>query len=253
MFHRLSPSVRRVAQPGFMLCLGRLGCSSGHLSVGDNRSVADPGSPAAVSAGTGRTEPTAEAVLPLLAACTHQISHGLLAPRSGHVADVPICSRGDALFWKSELAVDCDGKQTETCNPKTDPQYQGETTGRDSSGDPLDATAVAYVEVPARNAVFDYSAAGLSIGSVAAVIYNGRLAYGVLGHEQAAGQIGAGSVALASRLNIDPDPKSGGLESEVVTYIAFVGVDKMVSALEDEAATTALAKGALEALLQADP
>jgi len=255
-----SPSARfaRVLRGALGFSLFAVGCSSGHLSVGDNRSVQDAATPDAMppdaaSGGAGgetNQEPSASTLLPLLAACTTQVSQGLLAPRSGHAADVPVCALSNALFWKSELAVDCDGKQTTTCNSKKDPQYQNSTVGKDSAGNSLDASVVAYVEVPVKNAVFDYAAAGLSMGSVVAVIYNGQLAYGVVGHEQDAGQIGAGSVALATRLGIDPNPVTGGLEAEVVSYIAFTGAGNVVGALEDDAATTALAKTAAQALLK---
>ena len=249
----LSAYCKQVSQRLFGLSVCILGCSSGRLSVGDDRFPSDAAAPDpdAGAGGANRLEPNASTLLPLLAMCSHQASHGLLAPRSGHAADVPVCSLSNALFWTSEFAVDCDGKQTATCNSKTDPQFENNTVGKDSAGNPLDAAAVAYVEVPAQSAVFDYTAAGLSMGSVVAVIYNGRLAYGVLGHEQQAGQIGAGSVALASRLGVDPNPISGGLESEVVSYIAFVGADNAVSPLDNEAATAALAKSAIETLLLA--
>jgi hypothetical protein len=196
------------------------------------------------------SDPTPAQLLALVSPCT-EISVGELAPESGRAADIPVCALSNAVFWRSELAVDCDGKSTDTCNHQTDHQYQATTVGKDSSGNPLDASVVPYVEVPAQSAVFDYQAAGLSMGSVAVVIYKDRLAYGVVGHEQDADVIGAASYALADALGVDPDPVTGGLQSEDVTYFAFTGPSNVVPALEDTAATTALGKAAAAMLVAA--
>src|SRR5450755_2564988 len=211
-----------------LLCAALLsaGCSSGHVSVGDDR-VLDSGVDAAAP-----TDPSAAQLLALLMPCM-QISSGLLAPEAGRTADIPVCGLSSAVFWISEFAVDCDGKRTSICNSQQDPQYQAMTVGTDSMGNSLDASVVPYVEVPAQSAVFDYRAAGVSMGSVAAVIYKDRLAYGVIGHEQASDVIGAASYAMAEQLGIDPNPVTGGLESEDVTYFAFTGPGNVVPALED--------------------
>jgi hypothetical protein len=228
-----------------------LGCSSGAVSVGDDHPL-DSGTAGGGSGGDAAvipTDPTAAQLLALVTSCSDQISNGLLAPESGRTADVPVCELSNAIFWKSELAVDCDGKHTTTCNMQTDPQYQGSTVGKDSAGNSLDASVVPYVEVPAPGAIFNYKSAGLSMGSVAAVIYKDRLAYGVVGHEQDSTVIGAASYAMAVLLDIDPDPVTGGLESEGVTYFAFTGPTNVVPALEDETAATALGKMAAATLV----
>ncbi|HEX3777565.1 MAG TPA: glycoside hydrolase family 75 protein [Polyangiaceae bacterium] len=229
----------------FTLTLAASGCSSGKVSVGDDRLV-DAGPFEA-----GANAPSAASLLPLVASCSaaSAISDGALAPESGRAADVFVCGLSNAVFWRSEFAVDCDGKITTTCNGQTDPQSQPNTVGKDSAGNSLDPTLVPYVEVPAPSAVFDYHAAGLSMGSVAAVIYKDQLAYGVLGQEQAAGVIGAGSYKLAELLGIDPDPVKGGLESEVVTYIAFTGASHVVPALQDESTIDSTAEMAARDLI----
>ncbi|HEX3851572.1 MAG TPA: hypothetical protein VHW01_11440, partial [Polyangiaceae bacterium] len=169
------------------------GCSSGRISVGDDRKIdagltagagaggdssANGGADSGIAgmdsgtagtgtdaAGAGGAPPNAGAVLALLDPCV-AVSKGQLAPASGRTKDITVCGFGSAVYWKSELAVDCDGKRTTTCNMQTDPQYQGTTLGKDSAGNSLDAAAVPYVEVPRASATFDYRAAGLSMGSV---------------------------------------------------------------------------------------
>jgi hypothetical protein len=227
-----------------LLCaaLLSLGCSSGPVSVGDDR-VLDSGVDAFTPA-----DPSAAQLLALLMPCM-QISNGLLAPEAGRTADIQVCGLSNAVFWTSEFAVDCDGKHTSICNSQQDGQYSATTVGKDSQGNSLDASVVPYVEVPAQSSVFDYRAAGLSMGSVAAVIYKDRLAYGVIGHEQASDVIGAASYAMAEQLGIDPNPVTGGLQSEDVTYFAFTGTDNVVPALEDVTAAAALGKMAAATLV----
>ncbi|HTA93693.1 MAG TPA: glycoside hydrolase family 75 protein [Polyangiaceae bacterium] len=224
-----------------------LGCSSGPLSVGDDR-VIDAGLTDSGVNDTTPTDATAAQLLALIAPCM-QISTGLLAPAPGRTADVQVCGLSNAVFWTSELAVDCDGKTTTICNRQQDPQYNASTVGKDSMGNSLDASLVPYVEVPAQSTIFDYHAAGISMGSVAVVIYKDRLAYGVIGHEQASDVIGAASYAMAELLGIDPNPVTGGLETEDVTYFAFTGTSNVVPALEDETAATQLAKAAAAELV----
>lgn len=256
-----APSRLRAACCGLSL----LACSSGNVLVGVDHGVdgsagtsgiagsvgvaGDVG--AAGTAGTGGTAagaPSATELLAALGAC-NEVSSGELAPEAGRTADVKVCGLSTAVYWQSEFAVDCDGKKTTTCNSNTDKQFTASTVGKDSSGNSLDAAVVPYIEVPVANAVFDYAKQNVAMGSVAAVIYKDRLAYGVVGHEQDAGTIGSGSYAMAVLLGIDPDPESGGLQGESVTYIAFTGTANQVSALEDVAQATMLGKAAAAALV----
>ena len=195
--------------------------------------------------------PTATGLLALLYDPCMEISKGMLAPAAGPTKDITVCGFGSAVYWKSELAVDCDGKRTATCNSQADPQYQGTTVGKDSAGNSLDAAVVPYVEVPKASTAFDYRAAGLSMGSVVAVIYKNQLGYGVIGQEQDPDTIGNASYAMAVQLGIDPDPVNGGLQSEDVTYIAFKGAANVVPALEDVSAAAALGEKAASELIAA--
>ena len=246
-----------------LLVLLALACSSSPVSVGDDRQGASDGGNGGASpggsggdgttageAGASNGRPTADALLGLLEPCI-QISNGQLAREAGKAKDIPVCGFGSAVYWTSQLSVDCDGKRTDTCNAQTDPQSSDSTLGKDSGGESLDAAAVPFVEVPRASSAFDYEAAGLRMGSVVAVIYQGRLAYGVLGQEQAQDVIGAASVAMANDLGINSDPIRGGLQTKDVTYLAFEGNEWVAPALEDVTQSAALAERAASELLAA--
>jgi hypothetical protein len=161
---------------------------------------------------------------------------------------IPICQLTGAIGWTADMDVDCDGKTTAQCNDDTDPSYYPETSATDSNGDPLDAASLPFVVIPLPNGAFDYEAAGLSLGSVVAVVYQGQIAYGVLGDEGPKSIIGEASYAMAASLGIDPDPAIGGAD-DGVTYIAFTGPDAIVSPIEDHAKAVALGESLVKKLL----
>src|SRR6185503_2965501 len=113
---------------------------------------------------------------------------------------IPICGLPGAVFWKADLDVDCDGKMTAQCNLPTDPAYQNQTAATDSMGQPLDAAALPYVVIPGKSTRFDYSAAGLKMGSVFAVIYKDTVMYGVAGDIGPTAIIGEASYRMAELL-----------------------------------------------------
>jgi hypothetical protein len=196
--------------------------------------------------GTGGTSgaPTAADLMAKLASCS-QVSNGLYKTDSDSAsATVAICGLNGAVWWTADMDVDCDGKTTPQCNINTDGAYQNQTSATDSNGDPLDAAALPYVVVPLPSSRFDYNAAGLQLGSVIAVIYNGQLDYGVFGDEGPDDIIGEASYAMAKSLGVDPDPSTGGTDGPV-TYIAFTGDSAVVSPIESHA--TALSVGAARA------
>jgi hypothetical protein len=145
---------------------------------------------------------------------------------------VSICALRDAVFWRADLDVDCDGGRSAVC--RRDPAYRRLTSATDSHGRPLDATKLPYIVIPLPSHGFDYRAAGLRLGSVVAVLYRGRLVFAVFGDEGPRGIIGEGSYALALALGIDPHPVTGGVD-DGVTYIAFTGPSGVVRANEDHA------------------
>jgi hypothetical protein len=174
--------------------------------------------------------PTAQQLRDKLATCN--VIGGPYAKDSGGAATVDICGLTGAVFWVSEMDVDCDGVMTTKCSLQTDPAYQNQTAATDSNGDPLDAAALPYVVVPGKSTRWDYKAAGLSMGSVFAVVYKDGVQYGVAGDVGPTSIIGEASYRMAELLGIDPDPRIGGTD-EPVAYIGFTGADAIVDPVED--------------------
>ncbi|MER6769672.1 glycoside hydrolase family 75 protein [Streptomyces bacillaris] len=175
---------------------------------------------------------TAEELLAEVRSC-RQISQGKYRTDANSAkATVPVCATTDAVFWKADMDIDCDGRRTKVCNRKTDPYFQPQTAFTSSRGKPLDSAALPFVVVPAPSRTWDYRKSGLTGGSVVAVIYEGRVRYAVIGDTGPAGIIGEGSYALAEELSIDPHPTTGGAASGV-TYIAFK--DSRISPIESRA------------------
>jgi hypothetical protein len=192
--------------------------------------------------------PTAPDLLALVQTC-NEITNGRYKTDVETSATIPICSLQGALFWKADLDIDCDGKTTPQCNHTTDDAYFDETSATDSNGKPLDAASLPFVVVPLPSQRFDYDAAGLELGSVIAVIYKGKLRYGVFGDEGPREIIGEASYAMAVSLGIDPDPNTGGADGGV-TYIAFTGASGVVGTMEDHDEAVAVGQARAARLLQ---
>ncbi len=191
--------------------------------------------------------PTAAELLAKLATC--DVVGGMFATDSGGDADISICMLSNAVFWKADMDIDCDGKMSAQCNLSADPDYQDQTAATDSHGDPLDAAALPYVVIPGVSSRFDYEQAGLAMGTVVAVIYDDHLAYGVLGDVGPTAEIGEASYAMAVALGIDPDPSTGGVDSGVA-YIAFTGDAAKVDPIEDHDAAVSVGTARALVLLQ---
>ncbi|MGW2793136.1 glycoside hydrolase family 75 protein [Streptomyces sp. NPDC001251] len=149
-----------------------------------------------------------------------QISHGKYRTDPKAEATVPVCGKNGAVFWQADLDVDCDGRATAACNKATDPWFQPDTRFHQSNDKPLDAEKVSYVVVPNASPLWNYSASGIKGGGVAAVVYGNRVEYAVVGDTGPGSVIGEASYATAKALGMDPSPKTGGAESGV-TYILF--------------------------------
>ncbi|WP_351224636.1 glycoside hydrolase family 75 protein [Streptomyces sp. NPDC002133] len=166
-----------------------------------------------------------------------RISDGRYRIDADEPADVPVCGTSDAVFWKADMDIDCDGWPTEECNSDTDPYFQDATAVLDSEGDPLSSEFIPFIVVPTPSSRWDYRDSGIRAGSVAAVIYRGRVVYAVVGDVGPSKIIGEASWATADALGIDPDPQTGGVNSGV-TYIVFR--DSQVSPVESHSAAVAL-------------
>jgi hypothetical protein len=206
----------------------------------------DANSPPDASTPDSPADPTAAELLGKLATCNKV--GGDYATDAGLTQNIPICGLTSAVFWKADMDIDCDGKQTTQCNPTTDPSYQNQTSATDSHGNPLDAANLPYVVVPLPSTRFDYSAAGLAFGSVIAVIYQDKVEYAVFGDEGPSSIIGEASYATAMALGIDPNPSTGGVDSGVA-YIAFTGASAVDPVIEDHAMAVQIGIAKARALL----
>ncbi|WUU57404.1 glycoside hydrolase family 75 protein [Streptomyces althioticus] len=178
---------------------------------------------------------TAADLLARVSGCT-PVSQGRYRKDRGRAATVPVCGTREAVYWKADMDIDCDGRPGRHCNAATDPHFSSSTAFAQSDGRALSSEKLPYVVVPAPSSLWDYREHGVRGGSVAAVVYRDRVSYAVVGDTGPADIIGEASYAAAKSLGIDPDPRSGGTPSGV-TYIVFK--DSRVTPLENrEAAQT---------------
>lgn len=197
------------------------------------------------------TEPTPAPsdLVALLSNCQQVAGTTKFAKDSGGTKSVPLCQLNGAIWWSADLDVDCDGGQGAEC--KADPYYQPETSTVDSLGNPLDASTLPFVVVPLPSNGFDYKAAGLKLGSVVGVIYQGKIMYGIIGDLGPTGVIGEASYAMAKKLGINPSPISGGVDSGV-TYVAFTGTSAVVTKKEDAAQAASIGASRAAAIVQSN-
>jgi len=168
--------------------------------------------------------------------CT-QISRGRYRSDEGRPATVPVCGTRDAVFWKADLDIDCDGRPGRRCSRRTDPYFTDTTAFPQSDGRYLDAEHLPYVVVPAPSRLWNYRDHGIRGGSVVALVHRDRVRYAVVGDVGPRDIIGEASYAAAEALGIHPDPHGGGTDSGV-TYVVFKHTQ--VKPIEDrEAAVTA--------------
>lgn len=177
--------------------------------------------------------PTADQLRARVQACGTQLSNGLYAQDSGGSQTIPVCGKSSAVFWTADFDIDCDGQRTTQCNENTDPSFQPETAWPQSNGQPLNSATLPFIVVPLKSSKFDYSAHNITGGTVAAVVYQNKVAYAVVGDLGPTGIIGEGSYELAEQLGINPNPATGGVGGTVVSFILFPGVK--ASPIEDAA------------------
>ena len=174
--------------------------------------------------------PTAAQLLAKVSGKCDQVSHGAYSNKNGGKA--PICASGNAYYWTSGMAIDCDGQTTAQCNKNTDCCYQPDTSFHQSDGKPLSAAVLPYVVIPLPGKIWSYKKAGIKGGDVVVVIYKGQVEYAVFGDEGPNDSIGEASYATAKALGIDDNPKTGGT-ADPVTYIVFK--NSVVSPIESHA------------------
>ncbi|MEU9733910.1 glycoside hydrolase family 75 protein [Streptomyces sp. NPDC048002] len=165
-----------------------------------------------------------------------QVSQERYATDAGGSPTVPVCGTREAVFWKADLDIDCDGQPGARCNGVTDPYFSDATAFTQSDGRYLDAERLPYVVVPAPSHRWDYREHGITGGSVVALVYGDKVRYAVVGDVGPRDIIGEASYAAAEALGVNPDPHGGGTPSGV-TYIVFK--DSRVRPIEDAAAAAA--------------
>ncbi|WP_086558470.1 glycoside hydrolase family 75 protein [Streptomyces africanus] len=163
--------------------------------------------------------------------CT-PVSRGRYRSDSGAPADIPVCDTREAVFWKADMDIDCDGRPGPRCNRRTDPHFSGSTAYVQSDGRPLSAERLPFIVVPAPSRIWDHREHGVGGGSVVAVVHRDRVQYAVVGDKGPRDIIGEASYATAKALGIRADPHGGGTPSGV-TYIVFKNA--RVSPIEDRA------------------
>ncbi|MFJ3670855.1 glycoside hydrolase family 75 protein [Streptomyces sp. NPDC090106] len=151
-------------------------------------------------------------------------------------ATVRVCGTRDAVFWKADMDIDCDGRPGRRCNSRTDPLFSPMTAYQQADGRYLSAERLPYIVVPGVSRIWDHSKSGVRGGAVAAVVHEGRVQYAVVGDVGPADVIGEASYATAKALGIPADPHGGGTDSGV-TYIVFK--DSQVKPIEDHDAAVA--------------
>ncbi|MGW3662994.1 glycoside hydrolase family 75 protein [Streptomyces sp. NPDC005141] len=191
-----------------------------------------PGSPAAA---TREGAVPAADLLAKVRGCA-VVSNGRYRSDDGTRADIPVCGAEGAVYWKADMDIDCDGRPGPLCNSRTDPLFSDATAFQQSDGRYLSAETLPYIVVPASSGIWNFRDHGIGAGSVAAVIYQDRVQYAVVGDTGPQDIIGEASYATAEVLGIRPDPRGGGTPSGV-TYIVFK--NSRVSPIEDHAAAVA--------------
>ena len=165
------------------------------------------------------------------------VSNGRYRSDDGAAADIPVCGARGAVYWKADMDIDCDGRSGPLCNRRTDPLFSETTAYQQDDGRHLNAETLPYVVVPGPSHIWDHREHDVQGGAVAAVIYQDRVQYAVVGDTGPDDIIGEASYATAKALGIRPDPHGGGTDAGV-TYLVFKG--SRVSPIENHGAAVTL-------------
>jgi hypothetical protein len=176
--------------------------------------------PASATSRPDSAAPTASQLLAKVGHCANPVTKQPLQTDEDAPSNVNVCGMQGAVFMKADMDIDCDGQTTDQCNSDTDCCYQDDTTFHQSNGDPLNSAKLPYIVLPEASDNWDWHDNGIDGGSVVAVIYHDKVSYAVFGDTDSPNKAGEASYATARSLGIDPDPRSGGVDSGV-TYIVF--------------------------------
>lgn len=156
-------------------------------------------------------------------------------------ASIPICKLSNGIWFKADMDIDCDGGSTQLC--KSDRSYRPDTSCS-AKGKYLDASFLPYIVLPLDSNGLSLKNLGIRCGSIGAVVYNGKIVYGVVGDRGPKGVIGEASHALAKQLGIYADPNKGGAPYGV-TYIVFSGSEGLARSISDTSEINARGKALL--------
>ncbi|HVU03699.1 MAG TPA: glycoside hydrolase family 75 protein, partial [Polyangiaceae bacterium] len=200
--------------------------------------------------------PTAAGLLAKVAACTGTpIKTGFGLDGQGSLS---MYQCGSAVYWKADMDVDCDGIQTPPCD--TDPQGQPQTSIVDAApnGD-VDPTLLPYFVIPlGKPETAWYTAYGIELGQVGAVIYQGQVRYGIFADEAGGWFIGESSYAMCQLFLGPPNgandpcsPIDGGIDPADVAYVTFTGANARATGTDiyDHATHESLGEAAARAWL----
>ncbi|MGH8793507.1 MAG: glycoside hydrolase family 75 protein [Stackebrandtia sp.] len=192
--------------------------------------------------------PSADELRNVVDGCPTQLSNGEYSEDQDGDSYIPVCQTSNAVHWKADMDIDCDGQRTDECNENTDPYFQPETAWNQSDGQPLISAQLPFIVVPLPSDIWDYETADIGGGTVAAVIYEDKVVYAVVGDLGPETIIGEGSYRLAEDLGIDPDPSTGGIGGAVVDFVLFPGIT--AEPIEDPEQSTTLGGPAADKLVE---
>ncbi|HXK18688.1 MAG TPA: glycoside hydrolase family 75 protein [Polyangiaceae bacterium] len=221
---------------------------------GMSASGSSPGGAAGSSAGGASSgAPTAAQIMAKLGSCT-AVHNPPFNPDEGSATKIDVCKTGSALWWKADMDVDCDGIQTPPCNTDNTGQPQTSVQSNDIPGGDVDPTKLPYFVMPLGNPETEwYTAYGVDLGQVGAVIYKGQVIYGVFADQAGGNFIGEASYKMCSLFigANNCDPNNGGIDPLDVTYVTFSGTTPRVSGADflDHDKHTALGEAAATAWL----
>jgi hypothetical protein len=211
---------------------GRGGAAGGSAGSGS------AGSGVAGSGAAGSGPPSAAELLAKVDACASTA----VAVKGGFGLDgagsISIYQCAGALYWKADMDVDCDGIQTPPCDTDVTGQPQTSIVDLAPTGD-VDPTKLPYFVIPLGTPETTwYKSYDVQLGQVGAVIYKGRVEYGIFADEAGGAFIGESSYAMCQLFlstlgapsgSTDPcDPNQGGIDPADITYVTFTGAANRV-------------------------
>lgn len=119
------------------------------------------------------------------------------------------------VYFRAGMTIDADGSPRAR---QIDPTGQTQTSLRHPDGRSVNAETVPYFVLPGGQ----YKHLGIKLGDIAAVRYNGKVAFAVFADVGPRHKLGEGSIALAQELGIPASPRTGGVRGGV-EYMVFPG------------------------------